>query len=71
MEQTGKSIILLGVLLIVAGLFISYGEKIPFFGKLPGDISVKRENFSFYFPLTTSILVSVLISILLWFFNKR
>jgi len=71
MEQTGKGIILLGVLLIAVGLILLYGEKIPYIGKLPGDISVKKENFSFYFPITTSILISILLSILLWLFNRK
>lgn len=66
----GKLLILLGVLLVIAGLLVTYGGKIPFFGKLPGDIRIERENFSFYFPLTTGLLLSVLISLLRWLFKR-
>ena len=66
----GKLLILFGVLLVIAGLLLTYGGKIPFLGKLPGDIRIERENFSFYFPLTTGLLLSVLISLLLWLFRR-
>lgn len=45
-------------------------DKIPFLGKLPGDIRIEKENFRFYFPITTSILVSVLISLILWLITQ-
>jgi len=60
----GKFLIFVGILCIVAGLFISYGPKIPFFGKLPGDITIERENFRLYFPLATCILISLLLTLL-------
>ena len=66
----GKLLIIVGIVCIVVGLFITYGPKIPFLGKLPGDISVEKENFRFYFPLTTSIIVSVLVSLLIYLFNR-
>jgi hypothetical protein len=66
----GKLLIIVGIVCIAIGLFITYGPKIPFLGKLPGDISVEKENFKFYFPLTTSIIVSVLISLLIYLFNR-
>ena len=44
--------------------------KFPFIGNLPGDISIKRDNFSFYFPLTTSILLSILLSFIMWLINR-
>ncbi|MCC6275465.1 MAG: DUF2905 domain-containing protein [Leptospiraceae bacterium] len=71
MDGIGKNLIFVGILLIAAGLFLSYGNKLSFLGKLPGDISIKKENFSFYFPITTSIVLSILISLLLWLFSKR
>jgi hypothetical protein len=49
---------------------MTYGPKIPFLGKLPGDISVEKENFKFYFPLTSSIIVSILVSLLLLLLNR-
>lgn len=64
-----KTLIYLGFALIVIGLLWPYLSKIPF-GHLPGDIVVDRPNFKLYFPLTTMILLSVLISFLLWLFRK-
>jgi hypothetical protein len=62
----GKLLIVIGVILVIAGIIVNYADKIPFLGKMPGDISVERENFKFYFPLTTSIILSVLISLILY-----
>jgi len=67
---TGKILIIAGIVLLVAGLALTFGPKIPFLGKLPGDIQFKRDGFSFYFPLTSCILISVIISLLFWFFRK-
>jgi len=66
----GKLLIILGVILIIVGVIVHYFHGIPFFGKLPGDFHIKRENFSFYFPLASSILVSLLISLILYLINK-
>jgi len=66
----GKSLILLGVILIIAGLFFTYGGRIPLLGKLPGDFRIQRENFSFYFPLASCLLVSVLLSLIFWLFRR-
>ncbi|HRN69888.1 MAG TPA: DUF2905 domain-containing protein [Candidatus Woesebacteria bacterium] len=60
-----KLFIIGGIILILVGIYISYGPSIPFLGKLPGDIYIKRDNFTFYFPITTSILVSIILS-LMW-----
>jgi hypothetical protein len=51
-------------LIIVGGIFILFG-RIPFFGKLPGDIYIKKENFIFYFPITTAILISIILTLIL------
>ena len=66
----GKLLIIIGIVCIIAGLLINYLPKIPYLGKLPGDISIERENFKFYFPVATSILVSILLSLLLFLYNK-
>jgi membrane protein implicated in regulation of membrane protease activity len=58
-----------GVLLLLGGLF-TLGGRLPWLGRLPGDIVVERENFRFYFPLATSILISVVLSLLAWFFRR-
>jgi hypothetical protein len=66
----GKILIILGVVLIGLGLVIPYINRIPFLGKLPGDIIVEKNNFRIYFPIATSILLSVLLSVILYFINK-
>ncbi|MDW7757730.1 MAG: DUF2905 domain-containing protein [Desulfuromonadales bacterium] len=66
----GRMLILAGLILLAAGLLITYGPKIPLLGKLPGDIRVEKENFTFYFPLGTSLLVSALLSLLFWLFRR-
>jgi hypothetical protein len=75
MADAGKVLIGVGVLLvIVGGLFVlwgSLGDKAPPLGRLPGDIHVQRGNWSFYFPLTTSILVSVVLTLLFTFLSRR
>lgn len=70
MPSTGKMLIALGIILVVIGLAVTYGPKIPWPGKLPGDISIKKDNFSFYFPITTSIIISVILTILFSIFKK-
>lgn len=64
-SQLGKLLIILGIVIIFVGIFISFMPKIPYLGKLPGDIHIKRKNFTIYFPLTTSIIVSIIVSIIL------
>lgn len=74
----GKLIIVMGVGLVVLGLLISLLGKLPsegnglgWLGKLPGDLFIKRDRFTFYFPLTTSLIISLVGSLLLYFFMKR
>lgn len=64
-----KWLILIGVILVITGLLWPVITKLGL-GHLPGDIQIKRDNFSFYFPLTTSILISLLISFILWVLRK-
>jgi hypothetical protein len=66
MQLFGKSLVLFGVVLALVGLVLMFSDKIPWLGKLPGDIHIKRENFELWFPITTSIIVSVLLSLILW-----
>ena len=66
----GKSLIILGLILVAAGCLLSYGGKLPLLGKLPGDIRIERENFSFFFPLGTCLLISLLASFLFWLFRR-
>jgi hypothetical protein len=69
-EHMGKGILILGIVLAALGLFLMYGPKIPYIGRLPGDIYIKRDNFVFYFPLSTSILISILLYLVLKLFQK-
>lgn len=64
-----KNLILIGIIIVLIGLLWPVISKLPL-GRLPGDIVVRRENFSIYFPVTTSILVSLLLSLLFWFLRK-
>lgn len=66
----GRILIALGIVLIVAGLVLLCTDKLPFPGRLPGDIYIKKERFSFYFPVTTSIVISVILTIIFWLFRK-
>jgi len=68
--MSGKFLIILGTILIGIGVIITYSDKIPFLGRLPGDISFSRGNFKLYFPLATSILVSIILSIILALINR-
>ncbi len=60
-----KLLIMFGAILLLMGLFLLLIGKIPLFGKMPGDIYIKRGNFVFYFPIVTSILISILLTIIL------
>ena len=66
----GKVLIVMGILLILLGIILTAGPKIPWIGKLPGDIIIKKEQFSFYFPLTTCIIISIILTLLLYLFRK-
>ncbi len=70
-ESLGKMLILLGIFIIVTGLLLVFGSKIPFLGRLPGDIVIKRGNFTFYFPLATCIVLSILLTLILSLFTRR
>jgi DUF2905 family protein len=70
MAELGKTLVYIGIALVVLGLIFSLVGKIPWLGNLPGDITIQRERFTFYFPLTTCILISVIITLVLYFFRR-
>ena len=71
MSEIGKSLIFLGVVAIIVGIVLLFSDRLPFnLGKLPGDISIKKENFSFYFPVTTSIIISIVLSVVFYLFGR-
>jgi DUF2905 family protein len=70
MAGLGRTLIYLGLVLVAIGLILSFAGKLPWLGHLPGDISIERERFSFYFPLATCILISVILSLVLYLFRR-
>ena len=73
LPSLGKTLILFGLILAAVGLLILLADRFSFLriGRLPGDIVYRRGNFTFYFPLVTSILVSLLLTLLFWVFGRR
>lgn len=70
-QPVAKLIIALGIILVIIGVVLLYAKDIPFIGKLSGDIHIEKKNYSFHFPITTCILLSVIISLLFYLFSKR
>jgi len=66
----GKILIFLGAIFILMGIFFLFFPNIPYIGKLPGDIYIKKDSFSFYFPLTSCILISLLLSLLFYLISR-
>lgn len=69
-QPLGRALIFFGVILTSFGLIVLLAPKIPWIGRLPGDILIERERFSFYFPLTSCLLASVLLSLILWLIGR-
>jgi hypothetical protein len=70
MNEIAKMLISFGIILIVFGIILSFAGRVPFLGRLPGDIYIQKKNFTFFFPLATSVVLSVLISVILFLFRK-
>jgi hypothetical protein len=70
-QELGRGLILLGVMLIIVGGLFLLAGKIPWLGRLPGDIFIERKNFSFYFPLATSLILSIVLSLIFWLISRR
>lgn len=70
-EGLGRLLIIAGLGLVVVGLLITFGGRFFGLGKLPGDIVIRRSNFTFYFPVVTSIVLSILLTLVMWLFNRR
>ncbi len=69
-SELGKILIIFGLLVAVIGLFLVLGGKLSFLGRLPGDIRIERENYTLFFPLGTCLLISALLSLILWIFRR-
>jgi hypothetical protein len=70
MNGIGRPLIIMGLILVAAGLIISFSPRIPWLGRLPGDIHIKKGHFSLFFPLTTCILLSAIVSFILWLLRR-
>lgn len=71
MIEIGKSMIFIGIVIVIIGVILTFIDKLPFdLGKLPGDIIYKKENITFYFPITTSIIISIVLSLFFIIFGK-
>jgi len=71
MPHLGKILVFAGIILIIAGLVVYFtGDRPGWIGNLPGDIRIEKENAKFYFPLTTMIIISIVLSVILWIVRK-
>lgn len=70
MSELGKTLIIFGIIIALLGCILMLSGKLPWLGRLPGDINIRRENFSFHFPLTTCIIISIIVSFLLYIFRR-
>jgi uncharacterized protein HemY len=69
-SNMGKTLIIIGLVITAMGIVLVCIPKVPWLGKLPGDIAVKKDNFQFYFPITTCIIISIILSIVLYLLRK-
>ena len=70
-SDVGRLLVILGAVIVVAGLVMMFADRIPFLGKLPGDLVVRRKNTTFYFPLATMLILSIVLTILLNLFTRK
>ncbi len=71
LSHLGRLLVVVGLAIAGMGLLLTLGGKLPWFGRLPGDIVIQRKNFTFYFPVVTCIVISILLSFLLNIFFRR
>jgi hypothetical protein len=70
MNDLGRFLMITGVVIAAAGVILTLLPRISWLGKLPGDILLRKGNVTFFFPLTTSIILSLLLSLILWLFRR-
>ena len=70
-QHVGKFLIILGMIIIAVGGLLLFTGKIPYIGKLPGDILIQKKNYTIYFPLATSIIISLIITLIFWLIGRR
>lgn len=71
LSDLAKTLIILGLIILAVGVLLAVAARLPYLGRLPGDIYIQKKNFTFYFPLTTSILISILLSLFFWLWSRR
>lgn len=69
-EGLGRILIIVGIIIVVLGLLLAFGGRIPFLGKLPGDILIKKDGISFYFPIVTLLLLSIVLTLIINFIMR-
>jgi len=70
-QYIGRFLVILGIVIAAVGGVLLFSGKITWLGRLPGDIIIQRKNFTFYFPLATSILLSIILTFILWLISRR
>ena len=70
-QHIGRFLIITGIIVVVVGGILLLSGRVPWLGKLPGDIMIQRKNFTFFFPLATSILLSIVITFIFWLFGRK
>ena len=70
-HEVGKLLVVFGVLLVLAGLALTLVGRVPWLGRLPGDIHIQRGSWTFYFPLATSLVLSAVLTLILWIIGRR
>ena len=71
MQDIGRLLVIFGVVIVIAGVVFMFADRIPFLGRLPGDIVIRRKNFVVYFPLVTMLIISILLTLILNFFTRK
>ncbi len=70
-QELGRTLILIGAIMVVAGVVLVFAHRIPFLGRLPGDVVVQKRNFTLYFPIATGLLLSLLLTVVLNLWSRR
>lgn len=70
-EQIGKLLVITGIVIAAVGGLLMLSGKVPWLGRLPGDIMIQKKNFTFYFPLATSIILSLLLTLIFWIIGRK
>jgi len=70
-QLLGKILIIFGLFIVIIGILLLLGGKIPWIGRLPGDIIIEKKDYSIYIPITTSIILSILLTLIFWILSKR